>query len=613
MVDWTQIDPFSTTMTGIYFIIFLILFPSLLYIKFYGATNFIQLTIDAGYAIYGYIERLLLPIFRFLNPYPFQSMLLQFFFCYLIFFAIFITHPFPILKSYPSATNAVLYSFLGFFLVALFIQFVVPYDNVISAARQRQAPGFQTNRRHLERNMPIYIGLLLGITMIIILAVGVAYLAAHHTKGSWLIMTAAIIILCIAILTVLITFLSEFTAINIPSIADIGKYFASKKMFAYIKTSIENTSPSMYILLAFEISYIIAYFVLPIIGNAIYLKSPGNKDYTWLLKQNLKGFSANILAEKELLKSLKGGIDIDWSKVKGMSDLDLRTALYDVGYTTATAPAAAAFVRQNQSKVAEANEKLQDSEDKLKKHKAEVKINKDYSSKQILRNPIYTDNLKKLGSFEDLSTGDDYNYQYAVSAWVFVHNQPPNYRYSANTFTSLINYGNKPNILYNIKEQTLRFMVETSTENKIIFETKDFPLQRWNNIVINYDHGTLDIFINAKLVATIPSIIPNMKFATVSAGATDGISGGICNVVYYSGNLSKDRIGLYYKVFNTQRFPVFSSPVDDYLKKPLIKIKDLYHEHRTATIILAVIGGVLIPTVIWAGNRSKNRTRGGGN
>jgi len=115
------------------------------------------------------------------------------------------------------------------------------------------------------------------------------------------------------------------------------------------------------------------------------------------------------------------------------------------------------------------------------------------------------------------------------------------------------------------------------------------------------------------LVATIPSIIPNMKFATVSAGATDGISGGICNVVYYSGNLSKDRIGLYYKVFNTQRFPVFSSPVDDYLKKPLIKIKDLYHEHRTATIILAVIGGVLIPTVIWAGNRSKNRTRGGGN
>ena len=128
MVDWTGFDPFSTTLTAIYFIVFFILFPCLLYIKFNGATNFIQLVINGIKDVYHYIELLLLPIFRFLNPYPFQSMLLQFFFCYLIFFAIFITHPFPILKRYANTVDTVLYSFLGFFLLTLFfLQFQYQY------------------------------------------------------------------------------------------------------------------------------------------------------------------------------------------------------------------------------------------------------------------------------------------------------------------------------------------------------------------------------------------------------------------------------------------------------------------------------------------------------
>ena len=230
--------------------------------------------------------------------------------------------------------------------------------------------------------------------------------------------------------------------------------------------------------------------------------------------------------------------------------------LYGAGYTTATEPAAGVLVRQNQAKVLAVMQEIIDLKDKMQVYKAEEKQNKDYSSKQLLREPIYTDKVVKLGSFEDLKVGDDYNYQYTLSAWVFVHNQPPNYRYSAEKFTSLLNYGDKPNILYNIKTQTLRFVVKTNTEEKIVFETKGFPLQRWNNIVINYDNGTLDIFINAKLVASIPSIIPDMKFDVAVSGEKDGISGGICNVVYFSGNLSLDRIEFYYKLLSSQRYPV---------------------------------------------------------
>ena len=29
----------------------------------------------------------------------------------------------------------------------------------------------------------------------------------------------------------------------------------------------------------------------------------------------------------------------------------------------------------------------------------------------------------------------------------------------------------------------------------IVYEVKEFPLQKWNNVVVNYDGGTLDIYI----------------------------------------------------------------------------------------------------------------------
>ena len=606
MDEWTSFDPFSTTLTAIYFIVFFILFPCLLYIKFNGATNFIQLVINGIKDVYHYIELLLLPIFRFLNPYPFQSMMLQFFFCYLIFFAIFITHPFPILKRYANTVDTVLYSFLGFFLLMLFIQFVVPFSSE-KGGKSHQPAGFKPNKLHLRRNIPMYLGLLMCITIIILLAVAIAYLGAHSPDASWMIMTAAVVVMCIGILVVLSTFLSQFTGINVPSPMDIFHYFFSKQMFkdalAYIEYSIKTTPPAVYVLLAFEISYLVAYVLLPILGNAIYLKSPGNKDYKWLLKKNIRSLHSNILSQKEYLNSLKGGIDIDWTKVEGVSDLDLKSMLYDAGYTAATEPAASVFVRQSQAKVLAVMQEIQDLKDRQQGYKDEEKQNKDYSSKQLLREPIYTDKEVKLGSFEDLKVGDDYNYQYTLSAWVFVHNQAPNFRYSAEKFTSLLNYGDKPNILYNIKTQTLRFVVKTNDEEKVVFETKGFPLQRWNNIVINYDHGTLDIFINAKLVASIPSIIPDMKFDVAVSGEKDGVSGGICNVVYFSGNLSMDRIQLYYKLLSSQRYPVFGSPVNEYLKKPLNDLSNLYHEHRTAAIILGVMSCVIIPVVVWHKSR----------
>jgi len=87
--------------------------------------------------------------------------------------------------------------------------------------------------------------------------------------------------------------------------------------------------------------------------------------------------------------------------------------------------------------------------------------------------------------------------------------------------------------LYNAEKQKIKITMKHGVkENKTIY-VGDFPLQKWNNIVINYDRGTLDVFINARLVATQKNIIPYMEYDNIEVGAIRGIDGGVVNVVYY--------------------------------------------------------------------------------
>ena len=57
-----------------------------------------------------------------------------------------------------------------------------------------------------------------------------------------------------------------------------------------------------------------------------------------------------------------------------------------------------------------------------------------------------------------------------------------------------------------------------SIEIEPIFETDELPMQTWNNIIINYDGGTLDVFINNKMVASEPNIIPYLSQDKITLG-----------------------------------------------------------------------------------------------
>ena len=207
---------------------------------------------------------------------------------------------------------------------------------------------------------------------------------------------------------------------------------------------------------------------------------------------------------------------------------------------------------------------------------------------QLVNNPVYTDTMYNLGSYQELNNSDNFDYQYAISCWIFINAMPPNTNSSYNKFTSLINYGNKPNILYNGKTNTLMITMKQkdldkttknnilefdSEGNRIIYKKSDILLQKWNNIIINYSGGTFDVFLNGELVKSSIEVIPYYTYENLTIGENNGIKGGICNVVYFRQSLTSSNIYYLYNTLKNRTPPTLNESNETILKKNIDTVK----------------------------------------
>ena len=94
--------------------------------------------------------------------------------------------------------------------------------------------------------------------------------------------------------------------------------------------------------------------------------------------------------------------------------------------------------------------------------------------------------------------------------------------------------------------------------DSIVYQNKDvLPMQKWNNIIINYDTKRMDIFINGKLLRSIKNVIPHETNEAIVIGETGGLRGGITDVVYYPEHLSYRKIqGIYEYVNKIRKRPI---------------------------------------------------------
>ena len=169
-----------------------------------------------------------------------------------------------------------------------------------------------------------------------------------------------------------------------------------------------------------------------------------------------------------------------------------------------------------------------------------------------------------------------HNYSYGVSAWVYIHPQPPNvYK---NKTMNIFKFGNTigPDVSYDPGTNTIIVSIRMSNNNVVVATITDAPLQRWNNIVVNSDKGAIDIFINGKLIYTgthVPYTAESpLTSIVIGQGDKDkkddkdkdnGISGEICNLVLNREPFTSPEIAWFYKTNKSLNPPVVGANQDN--------------------------------------------------
>ena len=189
----------------------------------------------------------------------------------------------------------------------------------------------------------------------------------------------------------------------------------------------------------------------------------------------------------------------------------------------------------------------------------------------LVENPIslhYLTNIANFKSEKDVSginliDNPITNYNYALSFWVWIIPQSSSTDTAYFKPTNLININNLIKVIFN--KHKIEFWASTThdwdstargfgTKEKVhlvkVYTLTKIKYQKWNNIIINYSGGTLDIFVNTNLVSSTPNIVPLNDFIGATTGQAFGIYGGIKNIIYYKKNLKTKEINTIYKYYN---------------------------------------------------------------
>ena len=157
---------------------------------------------------------------------------------------------------------------------------------------------------------------------------------------------------------------------------------------------------------------------------------------------------------------------------------------------------------------------------------------------------------------DSITTGNLYHY--SISCWVFFNT------IECTKKQTILTFGLKPSLYYNPEKGEL--IVEVKDKNVIknkfnrpttIYKTNNILFQRWNHIVMNYNYGRFDMFINNNLVTTT-NFVPYMssqEMLIVGSSDNDNV-GGVCNMKYYNIPLSASKINSIYKTFHNKSTPI---------------------------------------------------------
>ena len=166
--------------------------------------------------------------------------------------------------------------------------------------------------------------------------------------------------------------------------------------------------------------------------------------------------------------------------------------------------------------------------------------------------PLYINKKHNIGSYNQLYRSKRFpNYHYTLYAEFYINKSSDSSSGSNKNDSypckNLLSYGKSPIVCYHSEKNTLTItsMIgdghgQGDKKEIILLQNYQVPLQTWNKLVIQYDSGIMDIFINDELLSSTKGVMPYMKYDSITVGQENGLDNGsaIRNVQYYNRNLT---------------------------------------------------------------------------
>jgi len=181
---------------------------------------------------------------------------------------------------------------------------------------------------------------------------------------------------------------------------------------------------------------------------------------------------------------------------------------------------------------------------KITKYFAKSFSNKD--GKVVFLEPLRISNESRITSYVDLQKGkigndSIVNNKFAISAWVYILPSHSTHNGDVSVF-EFTDY--HPRLIYNGAKGKFKAFL-----NQANYVELDMPLQKWNHVVFNYAKLNADIFVNGELKGSVERDPVNESLSlgdTIVVGQNNGLSGGICNMVYFARPLFKYEVETIY-------------------------------------------------------------------
>jgi hypothetical protein len=134
-------------------------------------------------------------------------------------------------------------------------------------------------------------------------------------------------------------------------------------------------------------------------------------------------------------------------------------------------------------------------------------------------------------------------YHYSLSYWIYLFSDQ-----TIGGKDTILKYGSRPSMYYDHAKKELSVEILQEGKQVVLYGSTNILFQRWNHVVMNYDHGTFDLFINNNLVSTNSGVVTYVSpTELLQVGFTSNNNlGGIAQLLYSEQPLKLNQIGTLY-------------------------------------------------------------------